>query len=240
MFRPHRRMRVMGLVPAPTPEPGAPAPLPGENPTPGAPVVTPPVPPTPPVETPKTYDEAYVEGLRREAAKYRTEKNTAETALTELQRSQMTEAQKAADDLARLQTVTVPDLQRQNQVLMVQVAASKLGIVDPEVASMLVDWNAVNAGTSIGDALNQVLEARPYLKQTGAPASTSTSVVPPIVPPIAPVVPSSQSSPATPPTSNTPRMYTKSELTKMTAAEMAPILADVNAAAEAGRIDYTK
>src|SRR5687768_1731655 len=95
--------------------------------------VTEPTVETPPQEgaEPKTFDADYVDKLRKEAAKYRTEaKANADAAkrLAEYEDAQKSEAQKAADRIAQLEQETTA---AKRDALRFKVA-SKFGIGDED------------------------------------------------------------------------------------------------------------
>jgi hypothetical protein len=233
-----RYLRVMGQEPTPG-DPDT-TPVPPSNPaTPENPVDPAQNPPeTPPTDSskPEVFDRAYVEKLRRESAGYRTQANDYKTELEARELADMTEIDRVKALNTKAETETIPELQKQNRTLQVQVAAAKLGIVDPEVASMLVNWDNVNGGSTVEAELLALIEARPYLKQaTGAPVNP---VVPPATPP-APTTPSSQTNPATP-TAPGKRTFTKSELDKMSTAQAQELMPEITYALENGLVDYTR
>lgn len=233
-----RYLRVMGQEPTPAnPET---TPVPPSNPaTPENPVDPAQNPPeTPPTDTPapEVFDRAYVETLRRENAKYRTQANDYKTKLDAKELAEMTELDRFKTLANKAETETIPELQKQNRTLQVQVAAAKLGIVDPEVASMLVNWDNVNGGSTVEAELLALVEARPYLKQ-----ANQTQVVPTTVPPVvpAPTTPPSLTNPATP-SAPGKRTFTKSELDKMSTAQAQELMPEITYALENGLVDYTR
>lgn len=221
-----------------------------ENPAPGAPVppvATPPVDPakaattsptsghpatTPDPAKPETFTREYVEGLRRENADWRTKYQTANTELDGLKREKMTKEQQLEADVKKYADEVVPGLNKRIQHLEVQVTAGKLGIVDPELAALALDWNAIAGGKSVELALNELLALKPWLKQAGTATPAAT---PPTV-----TVPPSSSSPATPPASNQPASFTKSQLDKMSQAELERRMAEIDQAIAEHRVDYTR
>lgn len=226
------------------------SPAPGQVPT-----LTPPVDPaTPPVATPpvdlatppatplavttppepQTYSQEYVTQLRNEAAAARVAKKAADDALADMQRATMTEQQRIAADLKNRDDVIIPALKSENQKLAVQVTASKMGIIDPELAALALDWKAIEGGKSVELALNELLALKPWLKSPAAPVAPAAPAAPSVT------APSSQSSPATPPSSATPASFTRSQIEKMSDDERAAKMADIDAAMESGRIDYTR
>ena len=219
-----------GQVPTPEPTPGAPVP----------PVATPPVDPATPPATPapvdpakpETFTREYVESLRRENADVRVKYKTAQDELDTLKRASMTKEQQVELDLKNRDEVVIPSLKRENQKLSVQVTASKLGIVDPEAASLLLDWSAIDAGKNVELALTELLVVRPWLKAQGP---TATPAAPPAV-----TAPPSQSSPATPPASNAPPRFSKSQVDAMSDAERERRLPEILQAMREKRFDHDK
>jgi len=133
---------------------------------------------------PETFSREYVQELRRESAKYRTDAKTAadkiktaEDTLTEIQRSQMTEDEKQKARLEELEKTVVPEKDNTIRTLRVQIAAGKLGIVDPEAATLLMDWKKVDAGEKVDDLLTAMIEARPWLKGPDPVVQSGTNTV---------------------------------------------------------------
>ena len=230
-------LRVMGQEPTPN-EPATTSvpptnPAPPENPA-DPTQAQPETPPTTPSAEPEVFTREYVESLRREAAGYRTKANDYKTKLDEKELAEMTELDRIKAQFTTASMETIPELQKQNRTLQVQVAAAKLGIVDPEVASMLVNWSNVDGGSTVEAELLALIEARPYLKQAAGTAPVSTA---PVVP--APTTSSSQSNPATPPAPGK-RTFTKSELDKLSTAQTQELMPDIMYALENGLVDYTR
>lgn len=238
---------------APPADPAAPATPPATSPA-GEPVppevpVSNPSPATPPAvppvqqgtgQEPDTFPRSYVETLRREAAANRVAHNEVKEELDKLKREQMTESQKVQADLKAATEVRIPALENENRQLQVKLAASQLGIVDPEVAAAFVDWDAIKRGATVEQELTALIERKPYLK--GAAPTAGSAVLPPPVPvtPQTPPPPQNPANPGTPPVTPAARRYTKSELTNMTPQAMAPILEDVKQALAEGRVDMTR
>lgn len=222
---------VMGQEP--TPEGGETIPpATPENTSAVEPPETSPVPSPEPTAESKVFDEAYVKGLRTENANWRIKSKELQDKVDALEREKLSEVDALKLDVTKYKDDIVPTLTRDVQTLRVQVEAAKLGIVDPEAASLLLDWKSINEGTPISDALLNLVEARPWLKQaTGQPPVQTSPVTPP--------KPATQSNPAVPPAPGA-RTYTKGELERMSQAEMAPILPDVLLAMKEGRVDMTR
>ncbi len=236
MFR--RGRRVMGQEPTPT-EPVVVPPSTPENPAPVEPPVETPAPvQTDPPADPKLFDETYVKGLRTENANHRIKNKELQDRIDALEREKLSELDALKLDVSNFKDKIVPDLTRQNQQLMVQVEAARLGIVDPEAASLLLDWNSINNGAPVSEALANLVDARPWLKQAAAPVQTPPET--PATPP-APVTPQTPtvSNPANPP-APAHKQYTKSQLSAMSSAQMAAELADVTYALENGLVDMTR
>ncbi len=224
--------RIDGQVPSPTPAPGEPVSTPSPDPNP-APTPTPGDPSPTPNPEPRVFDENYVKGLRTEAANYRTKAGEWQQKAETLEREKMSDTQKLTTDLEKYKTDTVPTLTSENRALRVQVAAHKLGIVDPDAASRLLDWSKIEAGSSVEDVLSELATARPWLKP--APATTT---VPPVQ---TPQTPAPQiTSPANPPVDATTPSFTGSQLRAMSQAEMSANFDAVQQAMAAGRVDYAK
>jgi len=101
---------------------------------------------TPPEGEPKTFDAEYVEKLRKEAAKYRTEAKAnagAAQRLAEIEEANKTEAEKAAERLAKAEQ-TAKDAEA--RVLRREVALEhKLGKDDAALLDSITDEDAMRA-----------------------------------------------------------------------------------------------
>lgn len=126
-------------------------------------------------ESKKTFSYDYVKKLREEAKSNRIkadnlskEKKGLEEKVTQFEREKMTEDEKLKADLSKYEKELVPQKDKQIRSLQVQVQASKLGIVDPEAAEKLIDWDSIDATDSkaVEDALNTLVESKPWLKKT--------------------------------------------------------------------------
>lgn len=137
--------------------------------------------PTPapsPVEA-KTFDEAYVKQLRKEAADYRKRATEAEAKVKASEDAQLSELEKAqkqaADALASAERAEAA-LKAERLRGAVTRTATKLGFADVDDAARFLDENAVerdDAGnpTNLDKLLGDVLKAKPYLK--GQPANAA-------------------------------------------------------------------
>jgi hypothetical protein len=214
---------------------------PGDSSAPTTPPAAPPqTSPTPPADLDLADDSAlkslpekvqkYIKDLRKENGDYRTKYQDATTKLTEIERANMTEAERVKADLSDLQTNVLPTKDQQIRELQVQIAASNKGVVDPEAVVKFLDWSKVDAGMTVNDAINELLEAKPYLKaQATAP------------PPATPTSPPSSSSPAAPasPTGTAVR-FTQSQLQSMSTSEYEKNRTAIIEAMNEGRVDYDK
>ena len=199
------------------------------------PVVTPPatppvVPPAPPPATPPekpalTLEELtkMVADLRKEAGDNRVKAKDAQDKLDALESAKLTDEQRTQAELKKLREETVPALELTNRTLTVQVAAVALNIVDPDAAAKLIDWDAVNAGATVEDALKALVVAKPYLLKT------TTQVTAPVVPP-------SVTSPAAATSAGVPLSFTKEALGKMTPAQYETNRDAIHDALRAGRV----
>lgn len=99
---------------------------------------------TPPEGEPKTFDAEYVEKLRKEAAKYRTEAKAnagAAQRLAEIEEAQKTAEQKAAERLAKAEKAAAD---AEAQVLRREVALEhKLGKDDAALLDSVTDEDAM-------------------------------------------------------------------------------------------------
>jgi len=122
----------------------------------------------------------WVRDLRAENASWRTklreteaDLNTTREKLTEYQQRDMTELQKAQATAQQLEQ-SLTTTQQQLRTVQVQSASYELGIVDPDIAEKLIDWDAVKNGKSVKEALAEIVEQKPYLKGTGQQGGTGT------------------------------------------------------------------
>lgn len=180
-------------------------------------------------ETSKTFDYAYVKKLRDEAASYRTAKNklqqdlaTVNERIKALEREKMTDQERVQDELRELKEQTVPMLQRSKRELEVQLVAQKIGNVDPEAATVLVDWQQVEAeDANLEEILQELVEKKPWLKQAEEPTK-----------------PKEKTTPANPASNNNsgPKTFTRAQIAKMTQEELEANMDDIKKAMAEGRI----
>jgi hypothetical protein len=104
---------------------------------------------------------------RAEAKNYRLKLRELEKKLEERETGDMSELQRAQKSAEDAQT-RVSTLETENRGLRVQVAASKAGIVDPEAAAVLLDWDDIAAGDAkaLDKALRELVKERPWLAGT--------------------------------------------------------------------------
>lgn len=154
----------------------------------------------------------WVRDLRAENASRRVENKTLAEQVEEFQRSQMSELELLKADVTKFRDDVIPSKDREIRQLQVQVAAASAGAVDTDAVVQLLDWSKVDAGTSINDAISELLEAKPYLKATTPPAPT---------PPPTPTSPPSTTRTAAPGNgeNNGNTVFTKEQLQSMTLAE---------------------
>lgn len=106
--------------------------------------------------------------VNREAAKYRRERNDLQNRLKQFEDAEKTEIERLSGENADLKK-RLDTAQLRARELRVQVLAAKVGI-SPDArqdASKLLDWDAVgdpDSDTSLEEALQNLLKARPYLK----------------------------------------------------------------------------
>lgn len=123
-----------------------------------------------------TLDRSYVEGIRAEAAKWRLQLRETEAKLSELQKAQMTDIEKAqtvakeAEAKARELETNLQKERFRNAVLS---KATRAKFADPEDAYRMIDPETVKIdddGTpntqSLEGALNRLIKDKPYLLAT--------------------------------------------------------------------------
>jgi hypothetical protein len=123
--------------------------------------------------------ERMIADLRRENASHRTKLKAFEDEEAKRQQATLSEQQKLEKKLADLQSQHDNALRASQERLIqyeVRLQAASLGIVDPDAATKLVDWAAIDyddAGnpTNLDKLLKDLLKAKPYL--AGRAASTS-------------------------------------------------------------------
>lgn len=227
-------LRVMGQEPTPTGEVVAPPATPDNTPPVDPAPVDPVTPPTPDPQ-PTVFDETYVKQLRSENANHRIKNKELQEALEAYQRKERTDLENLSNDVTKYKG-DIDSLKRENQKLLVQVEAAKLGIVDPEAASLLLNWSAIESGTPVNEALADLLDSRPWLKQTQAAATPAPTTPAPTTPP----PPANPTTPAVPDQHEGKPRYTKTQLEGFTQAQTAADLENILYAMEHGLVDMTR
>lgn len=136
----------------------------------------------PPQEPPQaggseqTFSKEYVEGLRQEAAKWRTELRSVQEKLSEHEKAQMSELEKAQIVAREAQTRAdelVADLHRERFDRAVVSAATRARLADPEDAIRLIDPDSVKTDDdgnpdrqSLEAAITRLTKDKPYLLST--------------------------------------------------------------------------
>lgn len=140
-------------------------------------------PPTPAPEptqdsgsTEQTFSKEYVEGLRQEAAKWRTELRSTQEKLTEYEKAQMSDlekAQTAAQEAQARADELAADLHRERFDRAVVSAATRASLADPEDAIRLIDQSEVTVDDngapnrqSLDAAITRLTKDKPYLLST--------------------------------------------------------------------------
>lgn len=177
-------------------DPPTPPPTPPTPPTPTTPSTdpaTPPVPPEdpptdpptdPPVGDPKdpdTFDRAYVEKLRKEAAEHRVKAQKLQDEKTERERAEMdelTRAQAERDEEKTKRETAEQELSRTRLQMAVTTAAVTAEFYDPEDALSLIPAEGIalnEDGTpnkqSVEAAVKRLGEAKPHLVKGKVPGS---------------------------------------------------------------------
>jgi chromosome segregation ATPase len=131
----------------------------------------------------ETFDAEYVAALRREAARYRTERKELEEKLKKLEEAQLSETERIANRLAELEKQQA-EWMRERQELLVRSAvvseAVGLNIIDPEAAFKLLDLASLQFDedgrpVNIKDALTKLIKEKPYLVGSRATTNTTTA-----------------------------------------------------------------
>lgn len=125
------------------------------------------------------FDAEYVRKLRAEAAEYRRKLRELEQTVRQHEEAKLSETERLQKRLAELEREQAQwQRERQERTLRYEtmLAASKLGIVDPDVAYRLLDMTALEFDedgrpTNLEQALRELLRTRPYL--AGAASTVS-------------------------------------------------------------------
>jgi hypothetical protein len=120
---------------------------------------------------PERFDAEYVKRLRAEAAEYRKRLRELEQTVKQHEEAKLSETERLQKRLAELEREQAAwQRERQERTLKYEtmLAASRLGIVDPEAAYRLLDLSKVEFDddgnpTNLDKALQELLKAKPYL-----------------------------------------------------------------------------
>jgi len=132
---------------------------------------------------PEKFDAEYVRKLRAEAAEYRRRLRELEQAVKQHEEAKLSETERLQRRLAELEKErALWERERQERVLRYEtmLAASRLGIVDPEAAYRLLDLSQLEFDEdgrpkNLEKALRELLRARPYLAGSPVPAGSPTN-----------------------------------------------------------------
>ena len=100
--------------------------------------------------------------LRSENRNLRSRMKEAESERDRLKEGTQSDIEKATGQVETLSTRN-KDLEDQNRNLRAQVAAGRVGIIDPEIVVALVDWNDADDDAALEKQMRGILKARPYL-----------------------------------------------------------------------------
>lgn len=144
---------------------------------------TPPQEGIPQPETPRASEDRTVSELRKEAASYRRQVREMEAQLKEYEQAQLSEQERILaerDELRAKLTAATERTQRLALESAVVAAATRAGVIDPEVAVALVadrvTFDEDGAPIGVTEAIEELVTARPYLAGgsrtiPGAPAA---------------------------------------------------------------------
>src|SRR5258708_1421788 len=136
-------------------------------------------------KTPEDY-ERMIADLRKENAGHRTKLKKFEDDETQRTQAQMSEQEKLQKTAADLQSKYDSDTSALTERIVryeVERQAARLGIIDPDAAAQLIDWDALeydedgtprNADTLLKD----LLKAKPYLAGKAAPSTAGGATNP--------------------------------------------------------------
>jgi hypothetical protein len=115
-----------------------------------------------------------LEKVRKEAAKYRTERNTAQKKADELEKAQLSDQEKLQKERDELKTSS-STLEQDNRALRVRVLAEDVGIVREARAdaAQLLNWAEIEDASDdaqVKKALEDLTKDRPYLLGTSGGA----------------------------------------------------------------------
>lgn len=176
--------------------------------------------------------------VRRENAETRTKLRTFETAAEEAQRAQMTREERLAADLATSEKMRADESVKRQELAMryeVQLHATRLNIVDPTDAMKLIDASQIEydddgAPKNIGQVLQALVAAKPYLANAANTASGAQSVNRPAPTNASPTNPASTGN------GRAANTFTESQIAAMSPDEYKRNRAAINQAVREGRI----
>ena len=131
----------------------------------------------------RTFDAAYVQKLRKEAAEYRKRLRELEKALKEKEEAELSEQERLQRRVAEYEA-RLAELERERQERTLQyevkLRAAAMGIVDPDAAWRLLDLAAIEFDedgmpVNIDEALEALVKAKPYLRSQAAPQVAPTN-----------------------------------------------------------------
>lgn len=135
-----------------------------------------------PFGDPKTYDEAYVQQLRREAAENRVKRTEAERKLKDIEDAQLSEAEKAKKEAteakAQLEQLQI-QLRERSIRAEIGALATKLKLADVDAAFQLMNRSSVEfddqgGPQNVETLLTSLVKDKPFLvSQTGVTTSTT-------------------------------------------------------------------
>lgn len=134
-------------------------------------------------QQPETFDRAYVENLRREAAGYRKRATDAEAKVKSAEDAQLSElelAKKQAKESAEQAKAAADELRSERLRGTIERTATKLGFADADVAEALLKRDAITYGedgqpANIEQLLAAILTEKPYLKRTVQSGATTNA-----------------------------------------------------------------
>lgn len=127
-------------------------------------------------QTPGASDDRAVSELRKEAANYRRQVREMEARLKEYEQAQLSEQERIAAERDQLRADLAEATQRNRRIAVesaVIASASRLGVIDPEIAVALVagkvDFDEDGLPVGVDEAVADLVKARPYLAAAAAP-----------------------------------------------------------------------
>lgn len=115
-----------------------------------------------------TLDPEAARKLRSEAKNLRDRAKKAEAELEQLKNAGLSDAEKRDRELTS-KSERITALEADIRMLRVQVTAGKLGIVDPEAAAKLLNWDGIDGDDpkQLERALRDLVKEKPYLSKLG-------------------------------------------------------------------------